>query len=384
MNEQFGDNQETGAVNVPQYTYSPEPQTDDNDPVMLRRKIQKGYGWASLSMILQYIFINVAVIICSVAYSAFKTTEFMAANPGATQKELMEFTTELSGNMMSNMLFLLVATVIGYLIGNIGSTLIAASTVRAFKVKEFFGKIKVSGSSVLLAALVILGLQALSMFAQALISNITGYTGVNEATSELLSFSDNMTTNILLVAYTVIIAPITEELLMRGFILNSLSPVNRNFGIIASSLLFGLMHGNFNQIFNGFLLGLLLAYIAMKSGSIKASIICHMAANFNAMFCGAFYEYYLLNERGEDAAYTAEVIHFAVLLVLGIIAAVLLLKRHGMVTQNDCIVENYSFTMDKAEEKRLTWQLLLSRPSFWIITAIYLFTAVTSITAISG
>ena len=384
MNEQFNDNKETGTESVPQYTYSPEPQIDDNDPVMLRRKIQKGYGWASLSMILQYIFINVAVIICSVAYSAFKTTEFMAANPGATQKELMEFTTELSGNMMSNMLFLLVATVIGYLIGNICSTLIAASTVRAFKVREFFGKIKVSGSSVFLAILVILGIQALSMFAQILVMNITGYTGVDETTGALLSFSDNMITNILLIAYVGIIAPITEELLMRGFILNSLSPVNRNFGIIASSLLFGLMHGNFNQMFNGFLLGLLLAYIAMKSGSIKASIICHMAANINGLFSGAFYEYYILNTKGEAAAETAETIHFAVLLVLGIIAAVLLLKRHGMVTQNDCIVENYSFTMDKADEKRLTWKLLLTRPSFWIITVIYLFTAVSSITAISG
>ncbi len=382
MNEQFDETHET--VNVPQYTYSPEPQTDDNDHVMLRRKIKKGYGWAGLSMILQFVFIIVVQIILSVAYSGYKTTEFMSANPGATQQELMDFTQELGQAMQSNMLFLLISTIIGYLIGNICSAFIASSTVRAFKVREFFGKIKVSGSSVLLAALVILGIQALSMFAQILVMNITGYTGVDETTGDLLSFSDNMTTNILLVLYVGIIAPITEELLMRGFILNSLSPVNRNFGIIASSLLFGLMHGNFNQIFNGFLLGLLLAYIAMKSGSIKASIICHMAANFNGLFSGAFYEYYLLNERGEDAAYTAETIHFAVLLVLGIIAAVLLLKRHGMVTQNDRIVENYSFTMDKPEEKKLTWKLLLTRPSFWIITAIYLITAISSITAISG
>lgn len=380
MNEQFNDNKET--VSAPQYTYSPEPQTDDNDPVMLRRKIKKGYGWAGLSMILQFVFIIVVQFIISAAYSGYKTTEFMSAHPGATQQELMDFTQELSQAVQSNMLFLLVATIFGYLIGNICSTFIAASTVRAFKVREFFGKIKVSGSSVFLAVLVILGIQALSMFAQAFIHNLTGYTGVDETTSNLLSFSDNMVTNILLVAYTVIIAPITEELLMRGYILNALSPVNRNFGIIASSLLFGLMHGNFNQILNGFLLGLLLAYIAMKSGSVKASIICHMAANFNAMFCGAFYEYYILNERGEDAAATAEVIHFAVLLVLGVIAAVLLLKRHGRVTQNDCIVKNYSVALDRPEEKKLTWQLLLTRPSFWIITVIYLFTAVSSITAI--
>ncbi|MCM1579421.1 MAG: CPBP family intramembrane metalloprotease, partial [Ruminococcus sp.] len=239
-NEQFGDSKET--VQPPQYSYNPADTADENDPVIIRRKFKKGYGWAGLAMILQFIFINVAVIIGTVIYSSAESARFMTANPNATQDELLKFTTELSQNLMSNMLFLLIVTAAGYLVGNIASTLIASSSLNAFKIKDFFGKIKTPASSVVLAAFVILGVQAVSIFAQMLISSFTGYTGVDETTNAMLSFSDNMAANILLLVYTVIIAPITEELLMRGYVLYALSPVNRTFGIIASSLLFGLMH----------------------------------------------------------------------------------------------------------------------------------------------
>lgn len=51
----------------------------------------------------------------------------------------------------------------------------------------------------------------------------------------------------LVLLYTCILAPITEELLFRGFLLKSLSAVSTRFGVIVTALLFGLMHGNVQQ-----------------------------------------------------------------------------------------------------------------------------------------
>ena len=44
--------------------------------------------------------------------------------------------------------------------------------------------------------------------------------------------------------YSVILAPIFEEILFRGFVLKNLSRFNVRFGIIMSAILFGLFHGN--------------------------------------------------------------------------------------------------------------------------------------------
>ena len=60
----------------------------------------------------------------------------------------------------------------------------------------------------------------------------------------------------LVLLYTCILAPITEELLFRGFLLKSLSVVSTRFGVIVTALLFGLMHGNVQQGILGVLVGL--------------------------------------------------------------------------------------------------------------------------------
>lgn len=353
------------------------------DPVILRRRIKKGYGWAGLSMVFQFLIAIAVIFIGSMVMSSVNTAQYMSEHPDATQQELMAHTMTASQDMMQSGLYLIVITALSYLIANPCAALIATGAAKNFKVRDMFGRIKTSGVNVLLAALAIMGIQGISIFVQMIVTGITGFTGMNEETSAVLSFSDNTAANILLVIYTCIIAPVTEEMLMRGYALNALSPVSRKFGIIASALLFGLMHGNFNQIFNGFLLGLVLGYIAVKSGSVWASVICHMAANINAMFASYFYEYKMAETVGEETAMTMEMIHFGAVLVIGIIALIFLYKRLGKVTQGDCIVKDYSFDLPESETKGLTWKMLLTRPSFWVVTLYYLFTAVSAITAVA-
>lgn len=77
-----------------------------------------------------------------------------------------------------------------------------------------------------------------------------------------------------------IFAPILEEFLMRGFILNGLSV---NYGIIValliSSILFALLHFNIAQIFPSFICGIILGLIYLYTGSILSCIFAHMGYN---------------------------------------------------------------------------------------------------------
>lgn len=83
----------------------------------------------------------------------------------------------------------------------------------------------------------------------------------------------------LTIIYTCVVAPVTEELLYRGFVQKAFSKVSQRFGIVMSALFFGLGHGNIAQFALAFLLGIFLGYISVKHNSIIPSMIVHAAVN---------------------------------------------------------------------------------------------------------
>lgn len=89
----------------------------------------------------------------------------------------------------------------------------------------------------------------------------------------------NLTASLLL--YSVILAPICEELVCRGV---TMSSAKRCMPFWAANLLqaflFGLLHMNWLQGSYAFCLGLILGYVCEKSGSIYVSILFHMLFNF--------------------------------------------------------------------------------------------------------
>ena len=84
---------------------------------------------------------------------------------------------------------------------------------------------------------------------------------------------------VMLALYACIIAPVTEELLMRGLVLKNLSRVSQRLAILLSAFLFGLMHENLLQFLFTFPLGILLGYITIRHNSVTPAIIVHMAVN---------------------------------------------------------------------------------------------------------
>ena len=81
----------------------------------------------------------------------------------------------------------------------------------------------------------------------------------------------------------VILAPIFEELIFRGMILQVLSKYNKVFAILVTSLLFGLLHLNMTQAVPAFFMSLILCYMCLKTDSLLVTILAHAGNNLLAL-----------------------------------------------------------------------------------------------------
>lgn len=76
-----------------------------------------------------------------------------------------------------------------------------------------------------------------------------------------------------------VLAPVVEELMFRRLILRRLLSWGEHFAVLASSLLFALIHGNLSQIPYAFCVGLLLGTVAVYTGSVVPTILIHSFVN---------------------------------------------------------------------------------------------------------
>ena len=70
-----------------------------------------------------------------------------------------------------------------------------------------------------------------------------------------------------------------EELLFRGAVLDAFSEKKRTYAIMASALLFALMHYSLGQFLYALAAGAVIATLAVITGSVGVAIIVHMAQN---------------------------------------------------------------------------------------------------------
>lgn len=83
----------------------------------------------------------------------------------------------------------------------------------------------------------------------------------------------------------VVIAPISEEILFRGFLYGKLKKYMPIWiAVIATSVLFGFVHGAWNLAFDTFALSVILCILRELTGSIWASILLHMVKNALAFY----------------------------------------------------------------------------------------------------
>ena len=82
------------------------------------------------------------------------------------------------------------------------------------------------------------------------------------------------------VVATVILAPVLEELVFRKLMIDRLGGFGEKTVMVFSALMFALYHCNFYQFFYAFGLGLLMAYVYLRTGKVWYTILLHMIINF--------------------------------------------------------------------------------------------------------
>ncbi len=80
--------------------------------------------------------------------------------------------------------------------------------------------------------------------------------------------------------FTVLLAPIFEELFFRGAVCKKLLILGEGYAVVLSSAFFALCHGNFFQLFYAFTTGCFFGFIYVKTGKLLYTTVCHICVNF--------------------------------------------------------------------------------------------------------
>lgn len=79
---------------------------------------------------------------------------------------------------------------------------------------------------------------------------------------------------------TIIVAPVVEESVFRKQLLDRCGRYGEKTAMVFSALTFGLFHMNFYQFFYAFGVGLILAYVYLRTRSLRYPVLIHMIINF--------------------------------------------------------------------------------------------------------
>ena len=136
---------------------------------------------------------------------------------------------------------------------------------------------------------------------------------------DLNAHSSTPLNNILTVISIAIIPPLSEEFLFRGIVLGKLRRFGDGFAIVLSSALFALLHMNIVQIPFAFVVGLVMAFVTVKTNSLLPAILIHFANNFRSIIINLLVDSKIMSENLLDIVY---IIFLMLVFGAGIYAAV--------------------------------------------------------------
>ncbi|WP_286906799.1 CPBP family intramembrane glutamic endopeptidase [Clostridium sp. UBA1652] len=214
-------------------------------------------GWSITECILIFIFTTVAMEICSFG--------FMALSHGA----IFLLSPDLSSSL-SNYIVLFARTIASILIIRY---VVKKSSLKCILKQRVSKKIEVS--LLFLGVLLLIGyVLTYSTSIDLLLINVPYSQAFIDAASNLVADSKYAFLS------TVLFAPVFEEILHRGIILEKLSrKYNEFISILISALIFAFSHLNLVQGVNTFFLGIVISLIYIKSGSLLITILIHLINN---------------------------------------------------------------------------------------------------------
>ena len=152
------------------------------------------------------------------------------------------------------------------------------------RVRDFFAKPAITGYSAVTFGTAALSVSCAVGIVMALARYLLERCGIQLSTPNLeLPLRSPLGTAVMLITI-IVVAPVTEEFIFRGVVLGALKKYGACFAVVASSLLWALLHGNVVQAVPAFCLGLIFGVAALRAKSIIPTIVIHMINNFLATF----------------------------------------------------------------------------------------------------
>lgn len=242
-----------------------------------KRQIRRSYNIAGGGMLMYFLLIQ--IISCAIY---FITAFFIMRENGIGFSELTGEKWDSISDYISNTSISPAITLLTYAAANL-TIFFAGLKVMGMKAGSLFRTEKLRIPAALKYVLMGLFLQyGAGMIISVLGRMLQGADVVGNA----MNVADYSSDKALIISafYGCIVAPITEELVFRGFLMKSFSRVSQRFGIVMSALFFGLSHGNIAQFVLAGLLGLFMGYIDVRHNSLIPSILVHFGVNLMGVF----------------------------------------------------------------------------------------------------
>ncbi len=238
-----------------------------------RSRIRRYYNIAGFGALAHLALSNVLAFVFIMLYYALQSL-FDSVAAGGTLPDnydllLENYFTNNSSNIAMNLLI--------YMISNVAVALIGCKWSKV-PISSLLQTTNLSPMRMISYIFIAIGLQQITGYLAYYIMLLMESVGVSAYEADF-STTQDIKSVMLMAIYTCIVAPVTEELLFRGFFLKNLSRVSQRFGIIASAVLFGLWHENIAQFVLAFFVGIFMGYITVKHNSIIPSILAHAAVN---------------------------------------------------------------------------------------------------------
>lgn len=269
-----------------------------------KRSIRRYYNLAGGGLLLLILFSNlIATVLYLVVPLLLKAKDSTTGSLPANYQDIVnQYMTDSSINSAMNLIIFLCSNVAVFLIG---------CKLTHIKIPSLFQTTRLKLSSLL--RYVVLGwfIQLIAVYIAAFLEQAATGFGIYPYEPDFSAGTDSVLKIACTFLYGCIIAPITEELVFRGFFLKNMSRVSQRFGIFASALFFGLMHENLAQFALAFPLGILLGYITTKHNSLVPAIVVHFAINLLSAVEGMLYD------ASEAAGYTFFVLTGLLVLIGG-------------------------------------------------------------------
>lgn len=281
------------------YGFTPPP------PVVTERRILQWYSnGLGFSVLFYFLLVNIVPLLLFGLFSIFRPAIRMFGNQVVASPMVYHMVRAMSSSICKFLPFFLFL-------------LFCRVPLRvAFPMRRF--NTGICGAGICIA----LGVSVIGNFSSTLISGILSVFGLAPQLSGL-SIPKGGPAILIFAVNIAVLQPVIEELVFRGVVFNSMRRFGDSFALLISSILFALFHGNLAQAPNAFVVGLVLGYFVLCTGSLWTGIIIHVVYNTMILFTNA-----VSIAIPESLQQLFLLFAFMVFLILGIVAVLILVKQY--------------------------------------------------------